>query len=329
MLNSVLTIAPLRLSFIGGGTDISNFYSHHEGAVISCAINKYVYVHVKRHDDTFQEKYRISYSVTEHTNNRDQIENAIVKGCLEFLDLDMPLQISTSADLPTGSGLGSSSSFTSALLLALHTMKGEKVSKNKLADEACKVEIEVLNKPIGKQDQYASVFGGLNLFKFLPSGKVLVEPLKLRNNIEAELLARSELYWTKQTRQADVILADQGRKISDNRTNLIKMTKDVEIFKNILSQNSPDWSSLTNLIDSNWEIKKKFSRKIASPEILAEIDIIRNTRGPGVKLLGAGGGGFIYSLSSLSLNQLQKATLNYPKFSPLIDYFGTRILSTL
>ena len=136
-IQSVLSMAPLRLSFLGGGTDISTYYTKSKGCVVSAAINKYVYVHIKRHDPLFQERYRISYSEVEHTNSRDLIKNSIVKGCLELLKIDEPIQISTSADLPANSGLGSSSSFAVALLNALHTLKNENASPVQLA-EACR-----------------------------------------------------------------------------------------------------------------------------------------------------------------------------------------------
>jgi D-glycero-alpha-D-manno-heptose-7-phosphate kinase len=165
-IQSVLSVAPLRISFLGGGTDIPTFYTRSKGCVVSAAINKYVYVHIKRHDPLFQERYRISYSEVEHTNSRNSIKNAIVKGCLELLDIDEPIQISTSADLPANSGLGSSSSFAVALLNALHALKNENASAVQLAEEASTVEIELLGSPIGKQDQYAAAFGGLNLFEF-------------------------------------------------------------------------------------------------------------------------------------------------------------------
>jgi D-glycero-alpha-D-manno-heptose-7-phosphate kinase len=166
VFQSCLTIAPLRVSFVGGGSDFPNYYLKNGGAVVSTAISKYVYVHVKRHDPLFQERYRISYSEVEHTQSRESIKNRIVKSSLELLEIDEPLQISTSADLPAASGLGSSSSFAVALLLALHSLKGESVSPLQLSEEACNVEIEMLKSPIGKQDQYASAFGGMNFIEF-------------------------------------------------------------------------------------------------------------------------------------------------------------------
>jgi D-glycero-alpha-D-manno-heptose-7-phosphate kinase len=174
---SVLTLAPLRVSLVGGGTDFESYYSKLGGMVVSAAINKYVYVHIKRHSSLFQEKYRISYSSTEHCQTRDEIKNLIVRSSLELLGIDEPLQISISADLPSNSGLGSSSSFAVALLLGLHTLKGEQVSAGQIAREACEVEINFMRSPIGKQDQYASSFGGFNCFEFLEDNTVKIQPL--------------------------------------------------------------------------------------------------------------------------------------------------------
>ena len=139
---SVLTLAPLRISFLGGGTDLPDFYNTHTGKVVSAAINKYVYVHVKRHDPLFQERYRVSYSQIEYADHRDQIKNGIARSCLELLNIDEPLQISTSADIPASSGLGSSSSFAVALLLGLHELLGQSPSAAQLAEEAAHVEID-------------------------------------------------------------------------------------------------------------------------------------------------------------------------------------------
>ena len=211
---SVLSTAPLRISFLGGGSDIASFYEKSPGAVVSAAIDKYVYVHIKRHDPLFQERYRISYSEIEHSYSRSEIRNDIVRSCLEYLEIDEPLQISTSADLPANSGLGSSSSFAVALLLGLHAMRGEEISPIQVAEEACRVEIEILKSPIGKQDQYAAAFGGLNFFNFSTNGSVNIEPLYLPNVDSGRLLENIVLVWTGQSRKANVILADQATRSS-------------------------------------------------------------------------------------------------------------------
>src|SRR5271170_4751491 len=170
----VLTRTPLRVSFAGGGTDLSDFYERDYGAVLSTAIDQYIYVTVKRHGDIFDEKVRLNYSKSEGVVSVDAVKNNIARECLRFLQIDPPIYISTVGDLPASTGLGGSSSFAVGLLNALHAFRGERVSAGQLAEEACHIEIEVLKEPIGKQDQYAAAFGGLNFLRFSPGGGVTV-----------------------------------------------------------------------------------------------------------------------------------------------------------
>src|SRR5215475_4712997 len=191
----VLTRTPLRVSFAGGGTDLSDFYERDYGAVLSTAIDKYIYVTVKRHGEVFDEKVRLSYSKTESVATVDEVENNIARECLRFLKIEPPIHISTVGDLPASTGLGGSSSFAVGLLNALHAYRGERVSAGQLADEACHIEIEVLKEPIGKQDQYAAAFGGLNFFSFKPGGAVTVEPQRLNNGNLKSLFDCILMFW--------------------------------------------------------------------------------------------------------------------------------------
>src|SRR5215813_12235302 len=208
-LRAVTTIAPLRVSLAGGGTDIVSYYGQHGGAVVSSTIDQYVYVTVKRHSPLFNENYRLSYSKTEHVDRLDDIENDIARECLRLVHVDPPLFISTAADLPALSGLGSSSSFAVGLLYALHAIKGEDVSAGQLAEEACHVEIDLLKRPIGKQDQYAAAFGGLNYISFRRDGRVRLDPLWLPNDALGKLFKASMLFWTGHQRNAAEVLAQQ------------------------------------------------------------------------------------------------------------------------
>jgi D-glycero-alpha-D-manno-heptose-7-phosphate kinase len=211
----VTTITPQRISFAGGGTDFPDFYLKNGGAVVSATIDKFVYVTVKRHSELFKEKYRLSYSQTEHVDDIELIENDIARECLRFLNVDPPLFISTTSDLPVSSGLGSSSSFAVGLLLALHNLRGESVTAGQLAEEACHIEIEVLGKPIGKQDQYAAAFGGLNFYEFRKDGRVRVESLWNSRNDTQSIFDSSILFWTGVQRKAEDILSEQQRNIPD------------------------------------------------------------------------------------------------------------------
>ena len=163
---TIITKTPLRISFFGGGSDIKKFYLKKRGLIISSTIDKYIYVTIKRHGNTFDEKYRINYQQSENVNKINKIKNNIIRESLKYLKIDEPLYISTIADIPARSGLGSSSSFTVGLLKGLFELKHKKISKKELAELACKIEIDIIKSPIGKQDQYAAAFGGLNKFIF-------------------------------------------------------------------------------------------------------------------------------------------------------------------
>jgi D-glycero-alpha-D-manno-heptose-7-phosphate kinase len=324
-IQSVLSLAPLRVSFLGGGTDISNFYDLHKGSVVSAAIDKYVYVHIKRHDPLFQEKYRVAYSETEHALERIHIKNDIVRACLEYLEMDEPLQISTSADLPANSGLGSSSSFAVALLLGLHAMKNENVSPVQIAEEACAVEVGLLSSPIGKQDQYAAAFGGLNHYEFHSGGRVTIEPLYMKN-FDADLLfSRSVLVWTGQSRKAGSILEDQASRSELNELGLIEIAQLAEEFKQELSLPKLNWVRLGSLIQQGWQIKKTLSSKIETPEVHAISAMLDDLNCYGYKLLGAGGGGFMFALVE-DPNKLL-AISDWQTFQPKLNQTGARIIS--
>lgn len=326
-IRSVLSMAPLRISFLGGGTDISSYYTKFKGYVVSAAINKYVYVHIKRHDPLFQERYRISYSEVEHTNSRESIKNAIVKSCLELLEVDEPIQISTSADLPANSGLGSSSSFAVALLSALHALKNENASPVQLAEEASWVEIELLGSPIGKQDQYAAAFGGLNLFEFATNGIVNIEPINLSAIKVNALLDKAILIWTGRSRDANLVLADQAHQANINQEHLLELTNLTLDFKSKLLEKDVDWTTLGPLIKKGWKLKQSFSTKISTDEVTNITDKLESIGCVGYKLLGAGGGGFVLGVFDSKFEQIQTQLKDWHTFKPSLDSQGVRIIS--
>lgn len=326
---SVLTAAPLRVSFLGGGTDIENFYSVHTGSVISSAINKYVYVHIKNHDPLFQEKYRVSYSDVEHTSDRKSIKNLIVRNSLEFLNIDEPLQISTSADLPSNSGLGSSSSFTVALLAGLHALKGEEISSAQIAEEACHVEIDLIKSPIGKQDQYAAAIGGFHQYLFSENGSVKIRPIRVEQN-KMNIFADSlNLVWTGLIRDANNILKSQSMRAKENDSNLLLLNEKTEEFLTEIEKMELNLDQLGNLISEGWYIKKQLEPSIVTTEIIALENEIEKASFMGIKLLGAGGGGFFLAFGDTNNFDNSKVLLNTPKFKPKIDHFGVRVLSVI
>ncbi len=326
---SVLTLAPLRISFLGGGTDLPGFYKAHTGKVVSAAINKYVYVHVKRHDPLFQERYRVSYSQIEYADNRDQIQNGIARSCLEFLNIDEPLQISTSADIPASSGLGSSSSFAVALLLGLHELLGQSPSAAQLAEEAAHVEIEMLNEPIGKQDQYSAAFGGLNQYVFEKNERVTIEPLPLSAETVKKFFANSLLIWTEEARSASVILEDQRQNEDTNVKGLVELTRLVDRFKEALLKPEIDYSQLGSLIKQGWELKQNFSTLISTAKSEEIFTFLEKNNSLGYKLLGAGGGGFIYSIFEQPSSTILPRFADWKTFIPSLDNAGARVASLI
>lgn len=277
---------------MGGGTDFPRYYLDHGGIVVSAGIQSHVYVTVLRHSPMFGERYRISYSETERRADRDSIENGIVRGCLELLDIDEPLHISTSADVPAMSGLGSSSSFAVGLLLALHAMHGEEMSAAALAEEACQVELQVLGKPIGIQDQYAAAFGGLNAFHFMPTGRVMVEPIS-QQALGTDITDGLFLVWTGMQRKAEKILADQDKRTEINLQQLDAMKRLANDLLTELHDLTLTLPRLAELLNEGWAMKKGLSNSISNKEIDGLWQELLDAGAIGGKVLGAGGGGFM------------------------------------
>lgn len=327
-LRAVTTISPLRVSLAGGGTDIASYYTRHGGAVVSFAIDRYVYVTVKRHSPLFNENYRLSYSKTEHVESVDDIENDIARECLRYIQVDPPLFISTAADLPASSGLGSSSSFAVSLLYALHTIKGEEVSAGQLAEEACHIEIDVLKRPIGKQDQYAAAFGGLNHITFGRDGRVQLDPLWVPNDGIAKFIRAGMLFWTGQQREAGSVLADQVSRITESDGDYAKMCEMASACRDCFLSGVEDFAPVGALLDAGWRIKRGLARGISNDGIDQWYERALAAGALGGKLLGAGGGGFLYMLVRPELQEQVRVAL-----SDLVDVRinyeprGARILS--
>ena len=292
-IDLVVTKTPLRVSFLGGGTDIKYFYKDYGGSVLSCAIDKYVYVTVKRHSPCFKEKFRLNYSKSESGNQLNKIENNIVRECIKLTKIDFPIYISTVGDVPTGSGLGGSSSFTVGLLKALYTIQGKTIKKKRLFEESCMIEIGILNEPIGKQDQVPAVYGGLNFISFKKNDNIKIENIK-RNKIHNNLFNKSILIWTQSTRSASIVLKNQKKNFKSNIKILKKIKANADIFYQSIKINKKiDLKKLGNLVNSSWEEKKKLSKKISLKKIDRIINNAIKMGCYGSKLLGAGGGGFV------------------------------------
>jgi D-glycero-alpha-D-manno-heptose-7-phosphate kinase len=279
----------LRISFAGGGTDFAGFYERHGGAVISSAIDKFIYVIIKSRFDT---KIRVGYTRTEMVDDIDEIEHELVRECLRLTGIREGIEISTMADIPSeGSGLGSSSTVTVGLLHAMYAYKGELVTAARLAEEACRIEIDVLGKPIGKQDQYIAAYGGLRRIEFHEDGSTCAAAVPMQTDSWHRLSESLMLFYTGLTRKADTILTEQRSNIEEQSTTLLAMKSQVyDVEACLLNHNM---NKIGRILHSGWEMKKQLAGKISSGQIDELYERALDAGAIGGKVAGAGGGGFL------------------------------------
>ena len=289
----IMTRTPLRVSFAGGGTDLAEFYERESGAVFSTAIDKYIYVTVKRHGSVFNEAIRLNYSRSEQVQRVGEIENDIARECLRLLDIEPPIYVSTVADLPASTGLGGSSSFAVGLLNALHAFRGERVSAGQLAEEASHIEIDVLQQPIGKQDQYAAAFGGLNCFSFRAGGAVTVEPQRLHNGGLKSLFDSILFFWTGHQRDSSSVLSEQKANTQSKLDALLCMRGHARELQELSANGHVDIGRFGGILHESWLLKRSLASKISNNEIDRWYDLAMAAGAEGGKLCGAGGGGFL------------------------------------
>lgn len=307
--NIIITKTPLRISFFGGGTDFKEFFKNHPGITISTSINKYIYVIAKRHGELFREQYRLNYSNTEIKNSWRTIDNEITKACIKFTNTKPPIYISTISDLPSSSGLGSSSSFTVGLLHALYQLNGIKINKNKLAKDAAKIEIEILKKPIGYQDQYIAAYGGFKVINYYKN-KIKVTNIKISKANLDKIFSHIFLVWTKIQRQSSSILNHQLSNLDKNQKYLYQIKEIAEQFLKDLKKKI-NIKNISFLLDKSWKIKKNLSKKISNKKIDFIYNKFLNFGVKGGKLLGAGGGGFFLIVSEKKIkNRLKRKLKN-------------------
>ena len=287
----ILTRTPLRMSFVGGGSDMSSFYREETGAVLSTSIDKYIYIAVNK---KFDGLIRVSYSKTEEVHSIQDIAHPLVREALNMMDIREGIEIAGMADIPSrGSGLGSSSSYTVALLHALYAYKNQFVSKTTLAQQACEIEIERCGEPIGKQDQYAAAIGGLNLIRFHPDESVSVDPVICQPGILNQFESSMLVFFTGRTRSASEILARQSEalKQADRKVLMRRMVELAYLMKQDLESGSI--SDIGELLHENWVLKTQLSNGISDAQIDHWYKTGRDHGAQGGKLLGAGNGGFM------------------------------------
>jgi len=288
----IISRTPFRISFAGGGTDLPSYYLKDDGQVISTTIDKYIYVAVKRQTAIAEHKFRINWSKVEFRNNVDDIEHPIVREALKMMDIDFPLEISTFADIPAQTGLGSSSAFAVGLLHALHALKGEMVTKGTLAAKASQLEIDILGRKIGKQDHYSAAYGNLNVFTFHSNDSVSVDPVFYRHETKEAVDSHLMLFYTALKRDANEILKPQSERTDEKRRILSKMKDLVTPIREVLSTGS-NLHQIGTALHQGWLLKKSITEKISSPSIDEYYEHALSAGALGGKLLGAGGGGFL------------------------------------
>jgi len=325
----IITRSPLRISLGGGGTDLPSYYREHGGFVISAAINKYVYITLH---ETFQQALIAKYSKTEVVEDWRELKHPLLREALALVGIEATphLEITSMSDIPAGTGLGSSGSFTTALLRALYQLNKEHVSREEVAERACHIEIERLGEPVGKQDQYIASFGGITCFTIAPSGKVQVEALRLSTETLHDLEDNLALFFTGFTRSASDILRDQEvrtrRQDPDMVANLHYVRRLGEESRAAFEDG--DLRRFAEIMHVHWEHKKKRSQGMSNPQIDAHYELARRNGALGGKLIGAGGGGFLmfYTEDKTRLRRaMLTAGLREVRFR--FDFQGTAVIS--
>lgn len=319
----IITKTPFRVSFAGGGSDMAKFYEKYGGCVLSTSINKYCYLSIHPYFDA--RSTLLKYSENELVTDIAQIKHRIFNCVLNAYGVS-GVEISSTADVPGGTGLGSSSTFTVGLLNTIACYQGKFMSKGRLAEQACQVEIEKLGSPIGKQDQYAAAFGGLNFIRFNQDGSVSVEPIIMQPGTYKELERHLVMYYTGSTRSANSILKEQKKNIDDAAKveNLKQMCRLAEEMKVALEQN--DLSSFGVLLNDGWQLKRTLASGISNPEIDQAYETAMKNGALGGKLLGAGGGGFLLFFCAPEKQEQLRIALGLRRFDFSFEWDGASVV---
>lgn len=324
----IITRSPLRISLGGGGTDLPSYYREHSGLVIAAAIDKYVYITLHH---TFVQELIIKYSKMERVKSVDEVQHPLIREALRITEVGAPyLEITSMADIPAGTGLGSSGSFTTALLKALHTLKKNLIHPDELAEQACHIEIDTLKEPVGKQDQYIAAFGGITFFRFLPNDQVEARPLKITTdtlyNLEDNLL----LFFTGYSRPASEILREQDVR---SRQNDKEMIANLHLVKELGRESKEalergDLTRFGDLMNVHWEHKKRRSANISNDRIDQWYTLARSKGATGGKVIGAGGGGFLmfYAEDKVRLRRAMREA-GLPEVRFRFDFEGTKVIA--
>jgi D-glycero-alpha-D-manno-heptose-7-phosphate kinase len=322
----LITRTPLRISIGGGGTDLASYYSRHGGFVISAAIDRHVYIAINR---TFTDDYFLKYAALERVNGIDEIEHPIIRTALQLHPVGPSLEIVSVADIPAGTGLGSSGTFTVGLLRALHAYKREPVTPGDLAEEACHIEIDLLDRPAGKQDQYIASFGGITCFQIESDGRVHVSPLNISTATLHDLEEHLLMFFTGYSRRAEELLDDQRQRTEAGDETMVGALRAVEQvgveIRAALEEG--DTAAFGGLMHEHWERKRGRSQGMSRPEIDDAYEAAIANGALGGKLTGAGGGGFlvVYAADPKAVRK-KMSELGLPEVRFGFDHDGSTLL---
>ena len=319
----IITQTPLRISLAGGGTDFPAYYEKGAGAVLSSAIDKYVYVIVNQR---FDDKIVVGYTRKETVDTVDEIRHELVREAMRRVGITRGIEIATMADIPSqGSGLGSSSSVTVGLLNAFYQYQGRQVTAEQLARDACEIEIARCGKPIGKQDQYIAAYGGMQFFTFQPDGEVEAEPVPLAGGLRHKLSERMLLFFTDVTRKADPILDEQQQRTEANRGALDAIRDLARRLRTALHEG--DFDAIGPGLAENWQLKKHLAGGISTPHIEEMVQKAMSGGATGCKVSGAGGGGFLLTYCPHGTEEpLRRAMAGYREMPFHLERVGSKVI---
>ncbi|MCX5814202.1 MAG: galactokinase [Proteobacteria bacterium] len=327
----IITRTPFRFTLGGGGTDIPSYYSKYGGFIFAAAINKYMYINLNR--PIVDDMVRVKYSKSETVEHREDLQHDIAKEALRMMDIENAIEIISIADVPSGTGLGSSSCYAVGLLKALQSMKRQYISLQELAEQSCDLEINRLGRPIGKQDQYMAAFGGLTVLEISKDGVVTVRAANVTDSILDELNRSILMFYTGTSRSADTILSEQGRGATEEKKNVVESMHYIKElgYKILDAVESGNISDVGLLFDQHWLYKKRISTKMSNRRFDEIYDIAKQNGALGGKISGAGGGGFFvfYVEKHQTKFREKMKELGLREMRYRFDFEGTKVLMNI
>jgi D-glycero-alpha-D-manno-heptose-7-phosphate kinase len=324
----IITRTPFRITLGGGGTDLPAYYSKYGGFIFAAGLNKYMFISINR--PIVDDLVRVKYTKSETVNHRSQLQHEIARTAMEMAGIENSIEIVSMADVPAGTGLGSSSCYAVGLLNAFHTLNRDYVSLKDLAEEACRLEIDILKKPIGKQDQYMAAFGGLTVLDIEKDGRVGIRQALVSQKTVDDLNTNLLMFYTRTQRDANHILSEQSKGAADGKDNVVdSMNYIKEIGLQILEAvESGNVTSVGLLFDRHWEYKKKISKRMSNPRFDEIYQIAKNNGALGGKISGAGGGGFFVFYVEEKHSRFREVmkSLGLREMRYRFDFEGTKVL---